>query len=293
MNSVDSHISKIFCIYNPNSGPQYKKRQNQKFIIFLKKQPQVVLHIWDITVDFTVIAKQIKTYQIIVAIGGDGSINRIAQEIIGTKKVLGIIPLGSGNGLARTLGISRSPYKAWNQLKNAKPFLIDVGMCNDNLFLCTSGIGFDAEVARLFSTSNQRGLFTYIKLILTLALKYKPKNIKIEINGAAFNSKVFMATCCNAGQFGNNFYIAPDAKLNDGELNLVIIPAFNFFNLFKIILSFAFKTVKTSNLIIRHYVKTVELKSIPNGLVHIDGEVLQQTSSVKYSILPGHLYVLK
>ncbi|MFN5674743.1 MAG: diacylglycerol/lipid kinase family protein [Bacteroidota bacterium] len=281
------------CIVNPNAGASSKRKLQKQFITYLKIQPHLTVIEWEDKNNFKPVEDSINTYDYIIAIGGDGTVNRIAQAISGTSKKLGIVPLGSGNGLARTLGISTNPFKAWKQLKNAKPFLIDVGMCNNNLFLCTSGIGFDAEVARLFSTSNQRGLFTYIKLILTLALKYKSKNIKIEINGTTFNSKVFMVTCCNAGQFGNNFYIAPDAKLNDGEFNLVIIPKFSIITLIKIIFSLSIKSVKSSSYIIRKTINTFNVYAESPILIHFDGEAKQEEISVEFKILPKHLYVLK
>lgn len=284
---------KWLCIVNPNAGASSKRKLQQQFITFLKLQPHLVVIQWEDKNNFKPVEDYINTYDYIIAIGGDGTVNRIAQAISGTSKKLGIVPLGSGNGLARTLGISTNPFKAWKQLQSATPTRIDAGLCNNSLFLCTSGMGFDAEVAHRFSTSHQRGLLTYIKLVFAVALKYTSKPVKIEINGTAIETKVYMITCCNAGQYGNEFYIAPNAVLHDGALNLIIIPAFNIITLIKIILAFSVKSVKSTPYIIRKTITSCTVYSDLPILVHADGDALQQGTTVQFKILPNHIYILK
>jgi diacylglycerol kinase (ATP) len=293
-NCADSTSSKVWlCILNPNAGAASKLKLQAQFINYLKQQPNTKVIIWDDKFNFKPVEAFIVKYEYIVAIGGDGTVNKIAQAILGTTKKLGIIPIGSGNGLARTLGISTNPYKAWNQLQRAKPFLIDVGLCNKNIFLCTAGVGFDAEVAQLFSKSTKRGYLAYIGYALKRALKYKPIDLQITSDTFVFNAKVFMVTCCNAGQFGNDFYIAPDAKLNDGELNLIIIPAFNLIRFFKIIFALRVKSTKSYPYIIRQSVTSVNIKASTKGPYHVDGDALQHALNIDFNILPKHLYVLK
>lgn len=163
-------------------------------------------------------------FDIIVAIGGDGTVNEIAQALVGTNKILGIIPSGSGNGLARHLGIPMSLKSAIKTIYRKNIKSIDAPKINNEYFFCTAGIGFDAKVSHTFSKFEGRGLKNYIKAILMEFRNYTPKRYTITINGEEISSKAFVITIANAAQYGNEAYIAPTAKINDGLLEVTILP---------------------------------------------------------------------
>lgn len=162
--------------------------------------------------------------EIIVAVGGDGTINEVAGEMIGSKSVLGIIPSGSGNGLARHLGISRNKQKALQFISNGNITKIDTGTINGKNFISIAGLGFDALVANLFAESKSRGFFTYFKIVAEKYATYRPKKYIIEINKETrITTRALFLSFANSNQFGYNTAISPYAKLNDGKIDLCIV----------------------------------------------------------------------
>lgn len=176
-------------------------------------------------------AVQNKT-DIIVAVGGDGTINEVASQMIGSDSVLGIIPLGSGNGLARHLGIPRIMPWAIRQINKYNVTSIDTATLNGVPFISIAGVGFDAKVARLFSRSQKRGFFTYAHLITNNFIKYKPKKYIIRFeDGRTIKPRALFISFANSNQFGYNTAIAPNARLKDGKLDVCIAEKPNFFEL--------------------------------------------------------------
>lgn len=163
---------------------------------------------------------------VVVAIGGDGTVNMVATALKGTEIPLGIIPCGSGNGLARSLGYYMNPRKAFHQILNGTVMRMDAGIVNEKPFYCTAGIGFDAAVAQDFASLEKRGLINYVRLVGKKLFHYRTFNaISEELEN--LSSEYFMITVGNAPQFGNDFYIAPKAMLNDGLLDVCAIKKFN------------------------------------------------------------------
>jgi diacylglycerol kinase (ATP) len=167
-----------------------------------------------------------KGFELIVAMGGDGTVNEVARSLIGTHGTMGIIPAGSGNGLARELGISMNPKKSIRTLLSGKIREIDVCRVNNQPFLCTCGIGFDAQIASGIKNASSRGFFRYIILTIRESIRFKPFSIQMQVDGQPCNRKAFMVTFANISQFGNHACIAPKAKINDGLLDLIIIRPF-------------------------------------------------------------------
>lgn len=159
----------------------------------------------------------------VIAIGGDGTINEIARSLVHTKTALGIIPCGSGNGLARHLQIPMEPKKAIDIINDGLIDIIDYGKINDVPFFCTCGVGFDAFVSLQFSKAGRRGPLTYLEKTLLESLKYRPETYELEMDGSTLRYKAFLIACGNASQYGNNAYIAPQATLNDGLLDVTIL----------------------------------------------------------------------
>ena len=164
-----------------------------------------------------------KGYEVVIAAGGDGTINETAQALCGTKVNFGIIPAGSGNGLARHIGIPVNVDAALDVISRGIVAKCDYGTVNKLPFFCTFGVGFDAAVSHNFAKQSRRGLFTYLKSALTQYINYKPDTYTISANGKILTERAFVVACCNASQYGNNAYIAPKASITDGLLDIIII----------------------------------------------------------------------
>ena len=164
---------------------------------------------------------------IVAAVGGDGTVNEIASALIHTDTALAILPLGSGNGLARDLGISTLlPFSAVEAIKKGKTIQIDYGTANGVPFFCTCGVGFDAHISRIFATNKKRGFWNYVILAIREYFRYKPVECTLEYDGKTEKKKAFIVNCANIQQLGNNAYIAPKANYTDGLLNVTILKPF-------------------------------------------------------------------
>ena len=162
-------------------------------------------------------------YDSIIAVGGDGTVNEIAQGLLGSKTPLGILPSGSGNGLARHLRIPMNNIKALTCLINGKITNIDTGLANEIPFFMLCGFGFDAHIAQKVSGLKSRGPQVYFRLVISEFMRFQPKKIAIEWEGGSYSGKPFLVNLANGSQFGNNFKIAPEASINDGYLDIGII----------------------------------------------------------------------
>ncbi|HAQ18337.1 MAG TPA: diacylglycerol kinase [Prolixibacteraceae bacterium] len=221
--------NKIFLIINEYAGHGKGATSVDILIPFLKKN--------DFEVEFVFTRRQghatelaakasSEGFGLVVAVGGDGTVNEVAQGLIGTHTPMGIIPIGSGNGLARELGISMNIRRSARTLIGGKTLDLDVCKINDQRFLCTSGIGFDALIAHKMSKSASRGFLSYVKLVVQEIIFLKPMEVRMKINGVHIAESVFLVTFANASQFGNNAYIAPSASMTDGLIDVVVVKKF-------------------------------------------------------------------
>ena len=166
-------------------------------------------------------------YYGVIAAGGDGTVNETAIALCDTDTALGIIPCGSGNGLARHLGIPIDVMSAIKIIATDNVVKSDYGEVNGKPFFCTFGVGFDAAVSDNFAKQHRRGKLTYLKSAILEYIKYHPQVYTISANGHVLTEKAFLVACCNASQYGNNAYIAPDASITDGLLDITVIHAGN------------------------------------------------------------------
>lgn len=166
-------------------------------------------------------------FDLVVAVGGDGTVNEVAQGLIGSNIPMGIIPMGSGNGLARELGIPVNMHRSTRTLIAGKDLQLDVCKLNDQRFMCTSGIGFDALIADQMSKASTRGFLKYVQLVIKESIFFKPIPIKMKIDGILVEQAVFLITFANASQFGNNAFIAPAASMTDQLIDVVVVKKFN------------------------------------------------------------------
>ena len=166
------------------------------------------------------------TEKVIVAVGGDGTVNEVARGIVGTDKVLGIIPCGSGDGLALHLGISRYYRRALKTIEDCRITAIDSATINGKPFFSVCGVGFDAVVSERFAKSGKRGIISYIEQGLKTWMEYAPEKYLIDIDGNSWENDAALITIGNSSQWGNNAKIAPLADIGDGLLDVTIVDMF-------------------------------------------------------------------
>lgn len=177
--------------------------------------------------DATKFAAQAVTagFDAVIAAGGDGTVNETATALCGTGVTLGIIPSGSGNGLARHLNIPVDSQASLDVIAKGYAVSCDYATVNGRPFFCTFGVGFDAAVSDAFARQSRRGKFMYVKSALEEYMKFNPQVYTISANGKTITEEAFLVACCNASQYGNNAYIAPKANITDGLLDITIIHA--------------------------------------------------------------------
>jgi YegS/Rv2252/BmrU family lipid kinase len=231
-------------------------------------------------------------FDIVVAVGGDGTVNEVAQGLIGTSTPLGIIPMGSGNGLARDLGISMDIKKSATALIEGNKQQIDVCRINNQRFLCTSGIGFDAQVADKMSKASTRGFLRYIQFTVSESFAFKPFKIKMKVDGVLIEKPVFLVTFANAAQFGNNAYIAPSASMTDGLIDVVVVNPFNKLLLPVFGIGLFARYIPKLNFVDCYKAKHIELESAETDIFHFDGEPGKLTIPATITIDSKKLFVI-
>jgi YegS/Rv2252/BmrU family lipid kinase len=229
---------------------------------------------------------------IVCAVGGDGSVHEVGTALIGTKTALAILPAGSGNGLARTLGISMNVEEAIKQIAQGLRTKIDHGTVNGIPFFCTSGIGFDAHIGNLFATSTKRGLQSYVKITITQLFKYRAKEYTLSFNDQSIKRKAFLITVANAGQYGNDFYIAPQANMQDGLFHVVVLKPFSVFHLPGLLTKILMRKANLSSRIETYITNKIVITREANDTIHFDGDPAIEGKEVIFENVPNSLYVI-
>jgi YegS/Rv2252/BmrU family lipid kinase len=237
------------------------------------------------------IIKEEKITDVIVA-GGDGTVSQVVGSLMHEDVNFGVIPCGSGNGLAMAAGISKQPQKALDVIFNSKAKAIDGFNINEHFSCMLTGIGFDAKVAHEFAQHTKRGLRTYAILVGKNFLSARPYHFIIESNGLTFSTEAYFISIANSNQFGNNFTIAPKALLSDGLLDVVIVKKtakpLLLYNLIKQILGGKLQKMETSLKLPVIYFQTKQLSIENTNLapVHIDGDPSETPQNLEIRILP-------
>ncbi|MBD2752362.1 diacylglycerol/lipid kinase family protein [Spirosoma validum] len=225
----------------------------------------------------------------VLAIGGDGTINETAQALRRSSTALGIVPIGSGNGLARHLGIPLNPMQAIERALSGRPVVIDSGEINEHPFFCTAGLGFEAYVAHEFAKQSVRGLPTYVRTAFRAFWGYKPQRFRLD----GQEKELFSLTFANAGQFGNNAWMAPTANIADGRLEQCEIRPFPAQAAGMLTWRLFNKTLNQSAYWRGHSITKASVQTNGPLLIHVDGEpVTLATNQVDVRVLPGSLLVL-
>ncbi len=229
---------------------------------------------------------------ILVAVGGDGTINEIASAMDGSGKIMGIIPYGSGNGLARSLGISLNERRAVQTLNNLNVNQIDTGTFNGKSFFNMAGIGFDAHISAIFANNVKRGLGGYVKTTVNEISNYKCQHYVLEIDGKSINRDAFMISIANSSQFGNNAHISPFASLKDGLLDVVITKPFPLYQFPVLGYRMFSRSTHRSKYVVILKGREIRITRQGDGAIHLDGEPYDMGSELQINIKPLSLSVL-
>lgn len=233
---------------------------------------------------------------IVCAIGGDGTINEVARSLVHTNTALAIIPCGSGNGLARHLHIPVDPMGAIRIINEGLIQPMDYGVINDYPFFCTCGVGFDAFISMKFAEAGKRGPLTYIENVLMNGLRYNPEEYEIDIEGEEGSGtdehktyKAYVISCANASQYGNNVYIAPQASVRDGLLDVTILKPFGVLEAPQVSLQLLNGNIDKNSLVRTFRCKKVKIRRSAPGAVHYDGDPIELGKDIEVSIIPEGL----
>jgi YegS/Rv2252/BmrU family lipid kinase len=234
----------------------------------------------------------IKNFDVIVAAGGDGTINEVATKVLKHDKILGILPLGSGNGLARFLKIPKNLKHALSLINNFKTERVDTAEFNQKCFFNLAGMGFDAHLSAVFSKDKKRGLSGYVKLGFKEVFNYKPQTYQLNIDGTAYTRKAFAISIANSSQYGNDVYIAPNASVKDGLLDVCIIKPFPIIKLPVLGYVMLRGTAERSDMIEIIKGKHIKIAREKAGAVHVDGEPLKMGTEIEALVHPLSLQVI-
>lgn len=221
---------------------------------------------------------------IVVAVGGDGTVNEVARSLTHTNTALAIIPCGSGNGLARHLCIPIDIKKSIDIINQCNIEELDYGIINDLPFFCTCGMGFDAFISLKFAESGKRGPITYVENVLKEGLKYKPETYEVIDETGAKKYNAFLIACANASQYGNNAYIAPHASMSDGLLDVIIMEPFTAFDAPQISFDMFNKTLDKNSKIKTFKTQSIRIHRNGPGAIHFDGDPIMTGEDIDVRI---------
>jgi YegS/Rv2252/BmrU family lipid kinase len=286
---------KIAFIINPISGGINKQQFPSLIGRYLDRNQ------FDVEINFTRSAEHnlelaqemvIKKKDIVVAVGGDGTINNIAKYLVNTGILFGIIPQGSGNGLARHLRIPLQNIKALQVINKLHRKNIDAGMANDTFFINVAGAGFDAHVSWMFANAPKRGFWSYSKITLTEFANYKPQQYELIVDGKSVSKDAFIICVANGSQYGNNAYIAPKANLDDGLFDISIMKPFKIHQMPIIGMELFLKKYNNSQYVDVLKGTNILIKRPEAGVFNIDGEPVLMEKDIQIKMLPEALKVI-
>lgn len=208
----------------------------------------------------------------VVAVGGDGTVNEVGRALVGTETAMGILPCGSGNGLARHLRIPLDIRRAIEVINAGEVHMLDYGTINDHAFFCTCGVGFDAFISEKFAASTRRGLLTYMENTLRSGLQYRPETYIIEDRDGEESCRAFLIACANASQYGNDAYIAPYASMKDGLFDVVVMEPFNAIEAPQVALQLFNGTLPRNSHVKTFKTSHLRIRRAHEGVAHYDGD---------------------
>ena len=281
---------KLMAIINPFSGNSKKDKVPQliqETLDHSKFDVEIAMVSRDMRVSDLAAQAVRDNFYGVIAVGGDGTVNGAATALKDTNVALAIIPCGSGNGLARHLEIPMNMRKAFEEINRDHVEVCDYCTLNDDTFVCTAGMGFDAEIADRYAQRTKRGALNYVKTAFQVYASYKSIRCTIEIDGMIIEEDVFVITCANASQYGNNAFIAPHASLQDGLLDITVIKPFSPLESPIVGGSLFTKTVDKNRHVDTYRARQVKIHSSLPRVYHIDGEPMSMISDMTVTCHPG------
>ena len=278
---------RIVFILNPISGTHSKKEIPGLIDKLLdKEQFDYELRLTEYAGHAAEIAKEsaAEGIDVVVAIGGDGTVNEVARSLVHTETALGIIPCGSGNGLARHLCLPLDIKSAIQIINACCIDDFDYGVINGLPFFCTCGMGFDAFISLKFAEAGKRGPITYVENVLKEGLNYRPETYEVEDEMGAKRYKAFLIACANASQYGNNAYIAPGATMKDGMMDVIIMEPFDTLEAPQIAADLFMKTLTNNSKIKTFRTKSLRIHRETEGAIHYDGDPIMTGKDVDVHI---------
>lgn len=285
---------RLMAIINPASGTASKQDADR----IIKRMGEQYGYTMDIRFttgpnDATRLAREAieKGYYGVIACGGDGTVNETATALCGSSLVLGIVPLGSGNGLARHINVPVNVRGAMRVIGENRVRNCDYATANDRPFFCTFGVGFDADVTEKFSHKSKRGLTRYLQATFDELIKYHSEDYTITTGDKVFSENAMLVACCNASQYGNNAYIAPQASIKDGLLDITVVHRGSPLKLamagFDILTGLVGKTANATTF----RAKELTIVRRVAGPVHLDGEPAQMGQQIEVKCHHGELLI--
>ena len=295
---------KIIYLINPISGTKKKDQLTQ--LITRKTQARGIdFEILPSKADgvYTNLQKKIQKEDVtdVVICGGDGTINAVVNALQGIDVNIGIIPMGSGNGLAFAAKIPKQPAAALEIIFNNKSSFTDAFYINEKFSCMLCGIGFDALVAHEFAKQKTRGLQTYVRISTLQFFKAKPYRFEIKLKDRIVKTEAYFISVANSNQFGNNFKIAPKASMSDGLLDIVIVKKMSKINLpFAVLFQvsgnnkpeFHMDYGDKKNIL---YLQTdkISIRNPDHAPLHIDGDPAETSSAFKIRVVPNCFKLLQ
>ncbi len=286
---------KILFVINPISGGKKKTAFNKKVleVLDLKKFNPTFQQTTKPNHAYELGRKAIEEkYDAVIAVGGDGTINELGAALVGSGVPLGIIPEGSGNGLALYLGIPMNETAAIRRLNRFETVDVDCGTINEKPFFNIAGLGFDASVSDRFANDSIRGPIGYLRSVVNVLGKYKPCHYTLTIDGKKYEREAFMISVANSPQYGNNAYIAPNASVSDGVLDVCIVHKFPLYILPMMVYHLFNRSADQSEYVEIIPGKNILIEREDAGPVHVDGEPLTLTGNLQIEVKPSALKII-
>ena len=287
-------LSKAVSIINPISGTGAKNHIAKQLSDLDGKEFDMTICWTEYPKHGAKIAKEAAEagVEYIIAVGGDGTVNEIGGAIAGTNSALGIIPMGSGNGLARHLHVPMSDSGAIEVIRKRNCQYIDYGTANGHQFFCTCGVGFDATVSDGVRLQRKRGKLMYGKSILKIFQNYQCENYKLTTTHEIFNGPAFTITCANASQYGYNALIAPEADIQDGQMNIIILKPLSPWEVpqttFQLFTGLLYQNPRYEQVIANR----VLIEREKNNVMHVDGDAVKTNKNIEIKVIQHGLKVL-
>jgi YegS/Rv2252/BmrU family lipid kinase len=230
--------------------------------------------------------------ELVVAIGGDGTMNEVADGLVGSPAIFGLIPCGSGNGLGRHLGIRKPGHGAFETLLRGRPKAIDTGVVNGFSFFNAMGLGIEADIAVRFSRQTNRGLAGYIRVGVPAFFSHQPETCVVHHGGTTHKLTAFTLAVMNSDQYGNDARIAPGAKLDDGRFELVSVPRVGFFAACGMLYRLGTDAFDQVKAITRFSGAEFVIEREKAGWIHVDGEPRATTARLEITLKPHSLRIM-